>query len=296
MASPTPELPASPAPAAPHPDAVTQTLALIQPWIDYIPRQQRRLGLFIFLALLLYLTTFLFITIDTTRAELHRPVHMHVSMESAPTPSLAGSSTTDDYWDQLSDPRLFLLPRQGQSSGPVDLPATVGTSIDSNLSSNQLPPPAAPEDFRFAHPILPPLEQRIGDSLHPDRQPFAYGVQTPPNSGHTTWQMDATLAQRQPTGLPSLPAIVSDTELNPTELRIAVGPGGDVEHVLVEQSCDTMGSPSAQGLDQQAALAARKIHFQSVDQPGLVWGRLTVFWSYAPKPREEILPTPPSSP
>ena len=288
MASPAPESSSPPTPGAPPSDAVTQTLALIQPWIDYIPRQQRRLGFFIFLALLGYLSTFLFISIDTTRAELHRAPHLHIGVEN--------TSAADDYWDQLSDPRLFLLPRHAQDGAAARLPAPDLSSIDSSLSSGELPPPAAPEDFRFAHPILPPLEQRIGEDLHPARQPFVYEATAIPGAGRTTWQMDAALARRQPTSFPMLPSVVSDTELNPTQLRIAVDASGTVEHVLVDQSCDSLGSLTAQGLDQQAVLAARKIHFQSVDQPGVVWGRLTVFWNYAPKPQEDIVPTPPSSP
>ena len=54
----------------------------------------------------------------------------------------------------------------------------------------------------------------------------------------------------QPSGMPDLPSPISDTDLNPTELRVAVGADGAVEHVLVEQSCGS----GRLDLDQQAAL------------------------------------------
>ncbi len=61
--SPAPE---SGAAASPAPDAVAQTLALLQPWIDFVPPRQRRLGLFIVAALLLHLAVFFLVQIDAT--------------------------------------------------------------------------------------------------------------------------------------------------------------------------------------------------------------------------------------
>lgn len=89
MATTTPS-PPLPAATPPESDPVAQTLALLQPWIDYVPQQQRRLGLFIFLALLVHLAAFFFIRIDTTRAELRRQPRTHVTVENASATSLAG--------------------------------------------------------------------------------------------------------------------------------------------------------------------------------------------------------------
>src|ERR1700733_4021285 len=104
MANATPEHPATPAS-----DPVAQTLALLQPWIEFVPQQQRRLGLFIFLALLVHLATFFFIRIDTTRAEIPHQTRTHVTIEYPQTVDVNGEPG-DEFPDRLTDPRLFLLP------------------------------------------------------------------------------------------------------------------------------------------------------------------------------------------
>ena len=283
MANPTTEHPASPA----H-DPVAQTLALLQPWIDYVPQRQRRLWLFIFIALLLHVATFFFIRIDTSRAELRHQTRIHVTVDDAQAAAVS-SQPGDDYWDRLTDPRLFLLPLNPLASLAADEPSL---DLNPSLGSQELPPPAPPQDYRASSPIAAPLEQRVVEALRPARQPFAYDESPPAVNPKSTWQWDYTLAARQPTGLPPLPSPTSDTDLSPTVLRVAVDPAGAVVHALVEQSSGGLGAPIAKDLDQQAVLAARKIQFKPADQPGLLWGRLTVFWNYAAKPREEVVPTP----
>ncbi len=290
MATSTPAPPAAPPASTPGADPVAQTLALIQPWIDFVPPQQRRLGTFIFLAFLVHLTAFFFISIDTTRAELRHQLRPHVTVESSQAASISGQQPGDAFWDQLNDPRLFILPQEPPVGPASDNPALTYMAISSNLGSSELPPTAPPQGFQFVHPVNLPLDQRVEDALSPSRQPFTYDESPTAVAPKTTWKWDDALAPRQPMGLPDLPSPVSDTDLNPTQMRIAVGPGGDVEHVLVEQSCGRAD------LDQQATLAAQKIRFHSTDQSGLLWGRVTVFWHYSAKPREEVVPTPPATP
>ena len=287
MANPSPAHPASSVP-----DPVAQTLALLQPWIDYVPRQQRRLGLFIFLALLAHLTAFIFIRIDTTRAELQHQTRTHVTVEYPQAVAVSGEPG-DLFWDRLTDPRLFLLPLNPRASLASDEPPL---DLNSNLGTRELPPAAAPEDYRTARPIVTPLEQQVEEAMRPPRQPFFYDETPVVVAAKTAWRCDNALAERQPAGLPDLPSPISDTDLSPTELRVAVGSGGAVEHVLIEHSCGDLGASIAKDLDQQAVLAARKIRFKPTDQPGLLWGTLTVFWRYSAKPREEVVPTPPSAP
>jgi TonB family protein len=272
-------------------DPVTQTLALLQPWINYVPQQQRRLGLFIFLALLVHLATFFFIRIDATRAELRHQTRIHVTVEYPKAVAVNGEPG-DDFWDRLTDPRLFLLPLNPLPSMASDQPPL---DLNSNLGSQELPPPAPPEDYRAAPPVATPLSQRVEETMRPPRQPFFYDETAPAIATKTTWQWDDALAQRQPAGVPDLPSPISDTDLSPTVLRVAVNPGGDVEHVMVEQSCGDLGASIAKDLNQQAVLAARKIRFKPTDQPGLLWGRITVFWRYSAKPPEVFVPTPPTT-
>ena len=282
----------SPEPAAAS-DPVAQTLALLQPWIDYVPQQQRRLGLFIFLALLLHLAIFFFIRIDTTRGELRHEARTHVTVEYPQAVALDGEPGGGDFWDRLTDPRLFLLPLNPLADLASDEPPL---DLNSNLGSRELPSAAAPEDYRAARPAVTPLEQRVEEAMRPPRQPFFYDETPPAIAASTTWRWDAALDGRQPVGVPALPSPVSDTDLSPTVLRVAVAPSGAIEHVFVDQSCGDLGASVATGLDQQAAVAARKIRFKPTDAPGLLWGRMTVFWRYSAKPREEVVPTPPSGP
>ena len=286
MANASPQTP--PVPAS---DPVAQTLALLQPWIDYVPQQQRRLGIFIFVALLIHLATFFFIRIDTTRAELRHQTRTHVTVEY-PQAIAVNGEPGDDFFDRLTDPRIFLLPLNPLASLASDEPPL---DLDSNLGSRELPPPAAPEDYRAAQPISASLDQRVLEAMRPPRQPFFYDETPPAIAARTTWQWYGILAGRQPAGVPDLPSPISDTDLSPTVLSVGVGSSGAVEHVLVEQSCGDQGAASGTDLDQQAVLAARKIRFKPADKPGLAWGRVTVFWRYSAKPREEVVPTPPST-
>ena len=289
MATKTPELPVPP-PGAAVSDPVTQTMALLQPWIDYVPKRQRRLGLFIFIALLVHFTVIYFIRIDTTRAELRHQARIHVTIDT-PRPFVQEGAPDDHFLDRLTDPRLFILPLELLTDHSSIGPQVDFSAINENIGSRDMPPPMTAEGYRFVQESLPPLEQSVQAAMVPPRQPFAYEEASPPIAAKTFWQWDDTLAQRKPLSVPGLPSPVSDTDLAPTQLRLAVDADGSVKHVLVEQSC---GSERLD-LDQQAVLAARKVRFKSSDQPGLLWGRVTIFWHYAPKPREEVVPTPPSS-
>ncbi len=272
-------------------DPVAQTLALLQPWIDYVPQQQRRLGLFIFLALLVHVAIFYFIRIDTTRAELRHQTRTHVTVEY-PQAIAVNGEPGDQFWNRLTDPRLYLLPINPLATLASTEPST---NLGSSLGSTELPLPAPPADYRTAQPVVTPLGQRVQEAMSPARQPFVYDETPPAIATKTTWQWDAALGQRQPAGIPSLPSPMSDTELSPTVLRLAVNSGGVVEHVLIEQSCGDQGASIAKDLDQQAVLAARKIRFKPTDRPGLLWGRTTVFWYYTAKPIVEVVPTPPTT-
>jgi len=288
MATQTPELPTPPLAGA---DPMAQTLALLQPWIDYVPKQQRRLGIFIFLALLAHVTVFFFIRIDTTRAELRRQPHTHVTVENDPNASQEAQAA-DNFWDRLTDPRLFLLPITPSASPSSSEPVFNFSAINSSIGSDQPPAPALAGDYEFIHQVVSPLDQRVATAMTPARQPFNYDEAPRPIAAVTTWQWEKSLAQRQPTGMPDLPSPVSDTDLTPTELNVAVDAEGTVQHVLVAQGCGKLE------LDQQAVLAARKIRFKPGpgDAGDILWGRVTIFWHYAAQPREEVVPTPLSPP
>ena len=168
--------------------------------------------------------------------------------------------------------------------------------LNTSLGTHELPPAAPPLAYRTARPVVTPLDQRVTDEMRPARQAFRYENTAPAIATKTTWQWDSALAARQPTGVPDLPSPISDTDLTPTVLSVAVDARGTVEHALVEQSCGgDLGAPIAKDLNQQAVLTAKKIRFQPTDSPALLWGKMTVFWHYSAKPREEVVPTPPST-
>jgi hypothetical protein len=272
-------------------DPVAQTLALLQPWIDYVPQQQRRLGIFIFLALLIHLVTFFFIRIDTSRAELRHQTRTHVTVDYPQAIAVNGEAA-DDLWDRLTDPRLYLLPLNPLASLASNQPPL---DLKSNLGSAQLPPPAPPENYQASRPAVTPIEQRVEAAMRPPRQSFSYDETPPVIATKTAWRWDDALAARGPARVPDLPSPISDTDLNPTVLRVAVGSSGAVDHVLVEESCGDLGATVAKDLDQQAVLAARKIRFKPGDQAELLWGTVTVFWRSSAKHREEVVPTPPTT-
>jgi TonB family protein len=288
MANPPEPAPAGPTPTHVAHDPVSQTLALLRPWIEYVPQQQRRLGLFICLALAIHATMFFFLTIDNSVARMQRQVRTYVSVDY---PSLASGESANQYWDQLTDPRVFLLPQ----NPPDDLAAEIPPlAINSPIGTGTLPEAALPAAYQAGQSAVSPLEQQVAQAMSPPRQTFVYDETPPAMATKTTWQWDDVLAQRHPAGVPDLPSPVSDTDLSPTKLRIAVDPSGAVEHVLVEQSSGGEGASIAKDLDQQAVLAAKKLRFQPTEQPGLQWGRITIFWRYSAKPREEVVPTPPA--
>jgi hypothetical protein len=276
MATATTELP----PATP----VAQTMALLQPWIDFVPAQQRRLGLFIFLALLVHLSAFFFIRIDTTRAELQHQVRTHLTAESART----AAEMDDTFWDSLTDPRLFLLPQGSLMQPSAGEPALSLAEIDAPIGPGQLPAAAPAGSYEFIPAAAPSLQEQLEAALRPPRQPFFYDESAPVVASATTWEWGGALAARQPEGAPPLPSPVSDTDLSPTELQVAVNGEGTVEHVLLEQTCQ---DPE---LDRTAILAAQKIRFKRVEAPGLTWGRITVFWRTLARPQETAEPAPAS--
>jgi TonB family protein len=263
------------------PDPVAQTWALLRPWIDFVPPRQRRLGLFIVLALLVHMAVFFVVRIDATRPEFQHQAHTHVTMES-PDPAAAGIAS-DTLLDRLADPRLFLLPIF-PTAPPLEteLPRDAGA----NLGSAKWPAAAPAPVYPVAHPPAPTLAQQAAADMLPPRQPFSYAEAPAPPPLATTCEWDDALAARQPAGMAALGSPVSDTDIAPTELRVAVDPSGTVSNVLLEATCQ---KPE---LDQQAILAVRKVRFHAVDQPGISWGRLTVFWRPTAPPREVVVPTP----
>ena len=164
----TPELPASPqsGAVAPESNPVVQTLALLQPWIDYVPKHQRRLGLFIFLALAMHVATFFFIRIDSTRAELRHQARTHVTVENTQAIS-AEMQPGDNFWNRLTDPRLFLTPRQSFSIAPSDTHSLDFTMLNPNIGPAELPAPAQVGNYEFIHQVTALLDQRAAATLQP---------------------------------------------------------------------------------------------------------------------------------
>lgn len=286
MVTDAPEIPAASGHHAP-PHTVAEALALLHNWIDFVPRQQRRLGLFICFALAVHVAAFFFIRIDAARAEMQHPIRIHVTMENS-HPSV-GVEESDSFFDSLTDPRLFLLPVVPLNHLPPDEGAPDLSAINLQPETPHWPAAAPGENHPLVHAVAPSLQQEVTANMHPARQPFSYDETVPPPMTKTSWQWGADLAARPPAVVPDLPSPVSDTDLNPTELRVAINADGSVEHVLLEETCQ---KPE---LDQQAILAARKLRFGALADSGIVWGHVTVFWRSTSPPREVVEPTPPTT-
>ncbi len=78
-------------------------LALIEPWISFVPQQQRRLGLFICLALAIHAAICLFLIIDTSVAQMQHAPHLNVSVEN-PMALAVNGQRPDKFWDEITDP------------------------------------------------------------------------------------------------------------------------------------------------------------------------------------------------
>jgi TonB family protein len=274
-------IPIQPAPHPHHP--VVQTLARLHDWIDYVPRRQRRLGLFIALAALAHLAAFFFISIDNTLPELRHEVRTDVTLDNTVTG--APESPEEAYFDMLNDPRLYVLPQ------PAEAPPSVGDPFEADqLHAMAMPEPVEVGSFPFLNQPLPSLTQRVEESLQPERQPFHYRESPPPIARSTSWEWGPALAARAPAGVPGLPSPVSDVEIAPTRLRAAVAPDGTVSDVMLDQSSQ---QPD---LDRQAILATQKVRFQPTDAPGPAWGDVTIAWYYTPKPKEVAPPSAPLAP
>lgn len=267
-------------------DVVHTTLARLHAWIDFVPQPQRRLGKFIFLAAAIHVAAFLFILIDNSRPEFPHGLRAQVTFD---TGSATASASPDNvYWDKVTDPRLYLLPEP--ASAPPIAWADPLTVLRIHARPVGLPAPAEIGTFPFLNQPLPSLVERVDDALQPARQPFTYQENGVPVAHATTWQWSDALAGRSPAGVPALPSPVSDTDILPTRLRVAVTPEGTVRDVLIDQ---TSTKPD---LDQQAILAAQKVRFQPVNAPGIQWGLVTIAWYYTPKPQEVAPPPAPLAP
>jgi TonB family protein len=267
-------------------DVMHNTLARLHTWIDEVPPPQRRLGKFIVAAALIHVALFFFILIDNTPPEIRHQMRTEVTLDDAATGT--AESPDEAYWDKLTDPRLYVLP-QPETAVQVAPTEPFGPGV-ADAAPVALPAPAEIGSFPFLNQPLPTLTERVNDALQPARQPFTYQETAPPIARSTTWQWGDALAARAPTGVLQLPSPVSDTEIDPTRLRVAVTPGGTVSDVLLDQSSQ---KPD---LDQQAILATQKVRFQPANTPGLAWGVVTIAWYYTPKPKEVAPPSAPLAP
>jgi TonB family protein len=267
-------------------DVVHATLARVHDWIDEVPKRQRRLGKFIIGAALIHVAAFFFILIDNPRPEIRHDIHTEVTLDSATGAEAA--SPDNAFWDQMTDPRLYILPQPTEPSRIVWVDPL--SAIHLHGPPAAIPPLAEIASFPFLNQPLPSLRERVRAALQPVRQPFTYHEDAPPLAQHTTWQWGDVLSPRAPAGVPSLPSPVSDMEISPTRLRVAVTPEGTVSDVVLDQSSQ---QPE---LDQEAIYAAQKVRFQPVNQPGIAWGMVTIAWYYTPKPQEVAPPPAPLAP
>jgi TonB family protein len=267
-------------------DVVHTTLGRLHTWIGEVPTPQRRLGKFIFVAAVAHVAAFFFILIDNPRPEMRHQVRTEVTLDDASAGAVA--SPDDAFWDKETDPRLYVLP---QPSAPPSVAwADPLTALHVKAQPVALPAPVEIGSFPFLNQPLPSLAERINDALRPARQPFTYQENPLPMAKATTWQWGDSLAARSPVSVPELPSPVSDTEIAPTRLRVAVTPEGTVSDVLLDESSQ---KPE---LDQEAILAAQKVRFQPVNHPGIAWGFVTIAWYYTPKPQEVAPPPAPLAP
>ena len=132
--------------------------------------------------------------------------------------------------------------------------------------------------------------------MTPPRQPFAYD-ESPPRSPPRRPGSGTTLS---PLGIPrAQPICRPDFRHGPGADPFARGGQcGRRSPVRLRRSKQRGGTrrvwPRKTSISRPCLPPARFVS-QPIEKPGLQWGRIDVFWKYAAKPREEVLPTPPST-
>jgi hypothetical protein len=252
----------------------------LEPLLQVLPEEQRRLGFYLFLAFLAHLAAFIFIEINypyffTLPQSQFQITYHYPGFKS-------NVQLNEDFLDQWRDPGDLIL--NGSISGPPkEGPEAFPFTFESQKEGEYaLAEPASSNDFLSSD--IAPLSARVEETLRPPLEPFNYPeLSFTPSSPETTLGFSDSLQDRVPPGLPHFPhaTIHSLNEAGVTILSLAIDGRGKASHVLVQQSCGQTE------LDLLAIDIIRRALFENSAKNDLVWGTVTVFWRFDPPSKTE---------
>jgi hypothetical protein len=247
------------------PALLQQAPLLIEDFLESLPPEKKRLGLWIALSITLHTAVFYGVRVSYPSSEIPRLRTARVS--------LAGELRSDS--EAANDPSRLMVPT-GDLLNSAELRAPVQPRFE---GSEELPPVAAdPVRMEFLPGGLAALRDRAGSVMQPPRQTFEFAEELPFTPiPETRVEWGASLAARADKSALTLPGATADLldEAQVTVLVVGVSAEGDIRHVLVEQSA------GKSKVDDVAVAAIRRVRLAPVVSPDLVWGKVTVFWNYA---------------
>ena len=254
--------------------------------LEAVPEEQRRLGLWIGVALVGHIVGFACLRVATPPAPPAPAPTVHVTLyrpaETAPDAPEGERVRGGDpaFWSRINDPSLLIFPPKFLASGGGRDPL-VPQPLWSGDTPGSSPLLALPPDLNPLPDALPPLARRAADALAvavPSPQiPNLRAALFRPAAAKTTvlWDGPAAFLDRRPGEwkLPAAPASVL-LEARPTVLRLAVDGEGRVVHAMVDQSS------GRSEVDLVAIDGARRLRFKTAAGASLLWGTASVYWQY----------------
>lgn len=239
----------------------------LEPLVQVVPEEKRRLTGYIFLALLAHVTLFASVQLtypESTRQPQPR-VRAMLALPQRETILYDTEQRDREFWEQLHDPSMLILPPDKLDADLIALRAPrPGETVPAISPTEQaLASPLHPVSLRQDGTQLPdgllPLQRRAVNQLLPQAQVFLFAEETvePPGITSSELLLSGPLASRRWVLEPELPspAIEVLPPRGTTVLRLGVDANGQVVHALVLE-----GSGNA-SLDLQGLTAVRAGRF-----------------------------------
>jgi TonB family protein len=261
---------------------LSKTLTPLEPLINAVPEEKRRLGLFIFLAATLHFVAFTFIQVRYPTPFLPAVSGLHLIFDIS-NPLNPTTQTTLSAWSSLLDPSALIVSRDPLIDRN-DFKITPQPLIQKPANDHS-PAVGLARDLQFLPDHAAPLVDRVKAAFNPPlKKPLERASVSLPARPETVLELSSSLQGRLPNPGPVLPRPVAGslTEAGVTLLRIGVDQDGRVQYALVEKSSGKSAT------DDLGMAALRRVRFESVSEPGITWGQATIYWQF----QGDSVPTP----
>lgn len=285
----------------------------LEPIVQVVPEEKRRLTGYLLLALLAHVVLFAGVKLtypESTRQPQPR-VRAMLALPQRETILYDTEQRDREFWDQLHDPSMLILPPDKLDADLIALRAPRPGETVPAVSPTEaaLASPLAPVTLRQDGTQLPegmlPLQRRAVNQLLPQPRAFLFVDEevTPDETSVSELLLSGPLASRQWVVEPALPspAIEVLPPRGTTVLRLGVDANGQVVHALVLEgsgnaSLDLLGldavragrfAPQRLNLPAQPSRQAKKASDLAPPLIGMTWP--------APLKKETSRASPPSS-